>query len=164
MLRLACLAPLLLAACQPPTLELDVPFAVVNWSPQDGATDVCPTWPVSVCFNQVVDQASLGAFLIGTAQSCQPGSPIAASADVAALRADALDPRESPDCVVMPAPGGGWTAGACYTVEVEGEDLQPGAGAAGLTDGGSDRLAVTLRSIFQVAKDTSGCLPAPDAG
>ncbi|HUB08335.1 MAG TPA: Ig-like domain-containing protein [Myxococcales bacterium] len=151
---------LVLGACQAPTLELEVPLAVVNWSPQDGATGVCPSWPVTVCFNQPIDPSSLPDFLVGTAQSCQSGSPIAASAGVAALRADTLKAGASPNCVVMAAPSAGWSAGACYTVEVEGEDLQPGGGAAGELpgDGGTDLLAVTLRSIFRVASDSSGCL------
>ncbi|MHB8418996.1 MAG: Ig-like domain-containing domain [Myxococcales bacterium] len=163
MFRFACLC-LLLAACQAPTLELDVPLAAVNWSPQDGASGVCPSWPVTVCFNQPIDPSSLGDFLIGTNLTCREGAPIASSVDVTAQRADSANPLASPSCVVMAPPTGGWSAGACYTVEAEGEDLQAGAGVAGLADGGTDLLPVTLRSVFQVAKNGSGCIEPPDAG
>ncbi len=156
-------------ACQPPTLEVDVPFSAVNWSPQDGAAGVCPTWPISVCFNEPVDPGSLQDFLLGKSATCGPGAPIANGGTVNGVwqRADQVGTGGSANCAVFTPPSTGLTAGACYTIEVEGEDLHPGTAAAGdLGDGGTNELPVTLRSVFQVAgADGGGCIePTPDAG
>ena len=155
------------AGCQPPTLEVDVPFAVVDWSPQDGASGVCPSWPVSVCFNEPVNPGSLGDLLLGRSESCDAGAPIANGGAVNGVwqRADQLGDGGSPNCAMLSPPPPGLTPGACYTIEIEGEDLHPGTAAAGdLPDGGTDLLPVTLRSIFQVADTSAGCIGSPDAG
>jgi hypothetical protein len=159
-------ACLVLVACQPPTLEVVAPLAVVNWSPQDGASGVCPSWPVSVCFNEPLSTSSLsGNVLLGTAEQCQPDSPIANGGTVTAQvqRGDVALVGGSADCVVI-TPTTPLSAGDCYTIEVEGQDLGAGVGVAGqLSDGGSDVLPVTLRSLFQVAPTTAACIGA-DAG
>ncbi len=170
-MKIAPLALLVFAvACQPPTLELNVPFAAVNWSPADGTSGVCPTWPATVCFNEPVDPGSLGNFLIGQSADCDAGAPIASGGTVNASveRGDQAEDGGSPNCVVLTPPASGLQEDACYTIEVEGEDLHPGSGAAGvLPDGGAAVLPVTLRSIFKVAPSTEGCIaasPSRDGG
>jgi hypothetical protein len=163
LLGAACLA---LVACQPPTLEVVAPLSVVNWSPQDGASGVCPSWPVSVCFNEPLSSSSLsGNVLLGTAEQCEPNSPIANGGTVTAQvqRGDVALSGGSASCVVI-TPTAPLTDGACYTIEMEGQDLGAGVGVAGqLADGGSDVLPVTLRSLFQVAPNSASCIGA-DAG
>jgi hypothetical protein len=162
--RVATIA-LFFVACQAPTLELVVPLAAIDWSPQDGASGVCPSWPVSVCFNQPIDPNSLGDFLIGPAKSCVSGAAIGSALDVSAFRADTLTPGASPNCVVLPPPTAGWSFGTCYAVEAEGADLVGDGGVTGeVGDAGTDVLAVTLRSLFEVAPTSAGCIAVPDAG
>jgi hypothetical protein len=157
---------LLLVACQQPALEVETPLAVVSWSPQDGASGVCPSWPVSVCFSEPLDSASLsGNVLLGTAEACMPDSPIANGGTVTAQlqRGDVAQSNGSPNCVVI-TPTVPLTLSNCYTIEVEGEDLGAGVGVSGqLSDGGADLLFVTLRSVFQVAPSAASCI-GTDAG
>jgi hypothetical protein len=153
-------------ACQAPILSAEVPLIVVNWSPQDGASDVCPTWPVSVCFNEPLETSRItGNVLLGASEQCNPGSPIANGGTVAAQvqRGDQALSGGSAYCAVI-TPTKPLAASTCYTVEVEGQDLGAGDGVAGeISDGGIDLLPVTLRSLFQTAPSSASCIAA-DAG
>lgn len=149
---------LLLAACQAPTLDVEVPFAVVQWSPPAGASGVCPGWPVSVCFSEPLDPSTLGSIILGPASSCAPGATLTSEPSYAV----AIE-SGNPNCAVIQPPAPGLTPGTCYALEVEGLDVTGAPAAGALPDGGTDPLPVTLRSVFQVAADSSACL-MPDAG
>lgn len=156
----ALLSSLAIFACQAPTVEVSLPLGVVSFSPQDGASNVCPHWPATVCFNQPIDPAAMtnGDLLLGPA-SCAPRAAIDGGvvSGVSASVAES-DDAGNPICVTL-TPSGGLAPGSCYALEAEGADVTQTPVVS--ADGG-DPLAVTVRSIFQVGGPQS-CFSA-DAG
>ncbi|MGI5864211.1 MAG: Ig-like domain-containing protein [Myxococcales bacterium] len=55
---------LALSACGEPSLEVNVPLAIVNVSPHDGATEVDLQAEPVVCFNRDMDPALAEGFLV----------------------------------------------------------------------------------------------------
>lgn len=54
---------LAVSACGEPSLEVNVPLAIVNVSPHDGATEVDPQVKPLLCFNRDMDAALASGFL-----------------------------------------------------------------------------------------------------
>lgn len=135
-------------------LEVDVPLGVVSWSPQDGAANVCPTWPATVCFNQAIDPAALqnGDLVLGPS-SCQPRAGIDGGSIGFSTATTEADDAGNPLCVTL-TPQSPLSPG-CYTVEAEGADLTQDPVRS--ADGGAV-LEVTVRAVFQVSG--SACLGA----
>ncbi|MHB1844727.1 MAG: hypothetical protein ACYCWW_07830 [Deltaproteobacteria bacterium] len=148
-------------ACQAPVVEVDLPLGVVSFSPQDGANDVCPSWPATVCFNQAIAPAALtnGDILLGPASCVARAAIDGGIVSGTSLAATESDDAGNPLCVTLAAPPGGLAPGSCYVLEAQGADVTqaPVTSAAGGTP-----LAVTVRAVFQVGSP-GNCL-APDAG
>jgi hypothetical protein len=87
--------------CGSPTVNVVDPFAVVNWSPHDGATCIDPAWSnltLSVCLNREVDAASAEVHVTvrPVLEDGSLGDPVSATVGLAA---------EDPACVEIREPG-----------------------------------------------------------
>ncbi len=54
------IAVAILAGCGTPQITVQTPLGVINFAPQDGATNVDPAADEGVCFNEAVDASNLG--------------------------------------------------------------------------------------------------------
>lgn len=87
------------AGCGQPTVNVVEPFAVVNWSPQDGATCIATDWTLGVCMTRAVDGKTLGAVtVLPLDASGKPGTAVKSA--VAVVKSD------SSCLTITPTPSG----------------------------------------------------------
>ncbi len=142
MRRLPLAVPLLIlglgaAGCGQPTVNVVQPFAVVNWSPQDGATCIASDWTLGVCMSRAVDAKTLAQVKV---------RPLDASgtAGTAVKTTNAVSKNDA-SCVTLTPPSAGLAPNAEFEIE-----LDKGFGSS---DGAT--LGQTLTSRFHTT--APGC-------
>ena len=122
----------LLAACGTPQVTVQTALAIINFAPQDGATNVDPAADEGVCFNRQVD---------ATSARVLPGIADSSGATVSGVTvANASNQGSSdPFCLAISHPK--LVPGALYQIVVP----------QGLTASDGSTLATTISSRFRTS-------------
>jgi hypothetical protein len=120
-------ALLTVSACGEPTLEVNVPLAVVNLSPHDGAVGIDPLAKPVVCFNRDMDPALVAGF-------------VALEDEAGAVVGEAASASTNPRCLVVEHSG--LEADSGYRVRL----------SQGLRAADGSELAVEIVSRFRTAR------------
>ena len=86
------------------------PFAVVNWSPQDGATCIATDWTLGVCMTRKVDAKTLAQVKVRPLDS-------AGTAGDAVTTTNAVSKNDT-SCVTITPPSAGLAPNAEFEIEL----------------------------------------------
>ena len=125
-------ALMLLAACGAPQITVTPPLGVIDFAPQDGATNVDPAAQEGVCFNQSVDASNLGV---------QVSIQDASGAQIPGLAVANAQANGQTDTYCLALSHSPLSANALYDIVVP-QGLQATTGQV---------LAATIRSRFRTA-------------